>query len=116
MAAYLISRADVQSLDTVVFSAGPNEKEEAIALFTDPAAAEQYIEEAGWSSKYTVATVEPIPLLRWLLQAHEDGVQHIAVDPQYAAQESGERMNTLSIEGHLEHAGNHILDIARPDF
>lgn len=116
MTAYLICHSNVESLDTVVFSAGPSGREEAVALFTDPKSAEQYIAEAGWSGEYTVATVDPIPLLRWLLKAYDDGVQHIVVDPKYSQQQAGERLNTLSIEGHLEHAGKHVVDVARPDF
>ncbi len=116
MACYLISRASVPSLETIVFTAGPKEREEAIAVFTDPSRAAAYIEQAGWGEEYTVATLEPIPFLRWLLQAHDGGIQHIAVDPDYKSQQRGERQNTLSIEGHLEHAGRHILQVARPDF
>lgn len=116
MSAYLITRVNVTPLDTVVFSAGPKDNEEAVAVFTDPRNAEQYIEQAGWIDQYTVATLDPIPFLRWLLQAHDDGVRHIAIDPAYAEQMAGTRLNTLSIEGHLEHAGKHIIDVARPDF
>lgn len=116
MTCYVISRAAVPSLETIVFTAGPKEKEEAIAVFTDPSGAQSYLESAGWSEEYTVATLEPIPLLQWLLQAHEAGVHHIVVDPNYERQRRGERQDTLSIEAHLEHAGNHILQVARPDF
>lgn len=116
MAAYLISRTNVEALETVVFSAGPNDNEEAVAVFTDPKAVEAYMKDAGWESEYTVATVQPIPFLRWLLKLHDEGVQHIAIDPNYSEQHTGQRLNTLSIEGHLEHAGKHIVDVARPDF
>ena len=116
MPAYLISRANVEALDTVIFSAGPNDKEEAVAVFTDPEAAEEYMQEAGWADEYTVATVEPIPFLRWLIQVYDEGVQHIAVDPKFSEQQAGQKLNTLSVEGHLEHAGKHIVDVARPDF
>jgi hypothetical protein len=116
MACYLISRASIPSLETIVFTAGPKEKEEAIAVFTDPSAAESYVERAGWGEEYAVATLESIPFLKWLLQAHENGIQYIAVDPDFESQHRGERQNTLNIEAHLEHAGSHILQVARPDF
>ena len=116
MPAYLISRANVKILDTIIFSAGPNEKEEAVAVFTDPRGAETYIQEAGWAAEYTVATVEPIPFIRWLLQVHDEGVQHLVVDPKYSDQKAGNRLNTLDVKGQLEHAGKHIVDVARPDF
>lgn len=116
MPAYLITRKNVEPLDTVVFSAGPNENEEAIALFTDPNAAETYVQEAGWENEYTVATVDSIPFLRWLLHAYDDGVRHLVVDPDYQSQELGICLNTLDIEAHLSHAGEHVVDVARPDF
>jgi hypothetical protein len=116
MSAYLISRANVEALDTVIFSAGPNDNEEAVAMFTDPNLAEKYLKEAGWEGTYTVATVEPIPFLRWVLKLHDEGVRHLVIDPEYSQQTEGLRLNTLSIEGHLEHAGKHIVAVARPDF
>lgn len=116
MVAYLIARENVDPLDTVVFAAGPNGKEEAVALFTDPNTAKSYIEAAGWEDEYTVATVEPIPFLRWLLHAYDDGVHHLVVDPDFADQEAQVRLNTLDLEAHLAHAGEHIVEVARPDF
>ena len=116
MSAYLISRANVEALDTIIFSAGPNDKEEAVAVFTDPRSAEAYMKEAGWEGEYAVAIVESIPFLRWLMKVYDEGVQHIAVDPNYSEQRSGSRLNTLSVEAQLEHAGKHIVDVARPDF
>lgn len=115
-AAYLISRKDAESLDTIVFSAGPEDAEEAVAVFTDPTSAEKYLEDAGWEREYVVAAVEPIQFLRWLLFAYDDGIDHLVVDPIYAEQQAGQQLNTLSIEGHLEHAGSHIVNVARPDF
>ena len=116
MPAYLISRTDAESLETVVFSAGPDGKEEAVAVFTDANCAEQYLIDSGWKGEYTVAIVEPIPFLRWLLQVHDDKVEHLVIDPKHAEQQTGQRLNTLSVKGQLEHAGQHIIDVARPDF
>ncbi|MCA9198271.1 MAG: hypothetical protein KDA87_12065 [Planctomycetales bacterium] len=116
MPAYLISRTNVEALDTVIFSAGPKEREEAVAVFTDPKSADAFMQDAGWAKDYTVATVEPIPFLRWLIQVHDEGVQHIVVDPSFSEQQAGKRLNTLSVKAHLEHAGKHIVDVARPDF
>jgi hypothetical protein len=116
MAAYLISRAGEPTLDTVVFAAGPHDNEEAVAVFTDPTTARAYIESAGWDADYTVATLDAIPFLKWLLHAHQQGVRHLAVNPDYERQQRGERQTTLSIEAHLAHAGDHILQVADPDF
>ena len=116
MAAYLISRTTSEVLDTTVFSAGPKDNEEAVLVFTSAKDAQQYIDDAGWQDDHTVATVESIPFLKWLMKAYDEGVQHLAVDPKYVDQASGTRLNTLDIEGQLEHAGNHIVDVASPDF
>ena len=116
MSAYLICRAKVKTLDTVIFFTDPYEKEEAVAVFTDSKKAEAYLSDAAWVGEYTVATVDAIPFLKWLLQLHDEGVQYLVIDPKYADQQAGIRMNTLSIKGHLEHAGNHIVDVARPDY
>lgn len=116
MPAYLISKANVDALDTIIFAAGPNEKEEAVAVFTDPRSAEDYMKVAGWASEHTVATVEPIPFLRWLLKVYDEGVQHLVINPDYSEQQAGKRLNTLDVKGQLEHAGKHIVDVARPDF
>lgn len=116
MPAYLISRANVEALETIVFSAGPHNEEEAVAVFTDPKRAEQYMQEAGWDSEYAVATVEPIPFLRWVMRVHDEGVQHLVIDPSFAEQQEGRRLNTLDVKGQLEHAGSRIVDVARPDF
>ena len=116
MTAYILTRTQSEELDTVIFAAGPNDRDEAVAVFTDLANAEQYLVEANWSPEYTVATLESIPFLRWMLQLHDNGVSYLAIDPTFADQQSGVRIDTLSIEGHLEHAGKHIVDVARPDF
>lgn len=116
MPAYVITRSNVEALDTIVFSAGPNENEEAVAVFTGPRLAEEYLKLAGWQAEYTVATVEPIPFIRWLLALHDDGVQHLVIDPDHADQQAGNGLSTLSIAGQLEHAGKHIVAVARPDF
>lgn len=116
MSAYLITRTNVSDLETVVFLAGPENREEAVAIFTNPQAAELYITQAGWQSEYTVATLDSIPFLRWLLKLHDEKVTHLVINPNYQEQQAGEKLNTLSIEAHLEHAGKHVVDVARPEF
>jgi hypothetical protein len=116
VAAYLISRKDVDDLETIVFAVGREDNEEAIAVFTDERTAEKYIHDAGLDDEFTVAMVEPIPMLQWIVQAYEDGVQHLVLNPDFADQQAGRAVDTLSVEAHLEHAAEHILQFARPDF
>ncbi|RMF41276.1 MAG: hypothetical protein D6753_09865 [Planctomycetota bacterium] len=115
MAAYLICRNGVDDLETIVFSAGPNENEEAVAVFSDPAKAEAYLQAAGLDGEYTVATVDPIPFLRWVITAHDNGVQHLVVDPDYEQQKAGQKLTSLSIEAQLEHAGDRLIQGAEAD-
>lgn len=116
MSAYLICRAKAEDLETIIFSVGPHKQQEAVAVFTDLNAAESYIHEAGWAGKYTVATLEPIPFLRWLLRVYEESVRHLVINPNYADHQAGVRLSTLDLERHLEHAGSQVLEVASPDF
>ncbi len=113
MATYLIAQKETKQLETVIFSGDGGE---AVAVFTDPKNAQQYIDDAGWAGKYTVATLEPIEFMQWLIQCNRDGVKYMATDPTRAQQESGLKVNSLNIEAQLEHAGRHINLVANPDF
>jgi len=116
MPVYILAQADCDDLATAIFSAGPDSREEAVAVFTDSSTAEKYLEDAGWTSEYTIATVDAIPFMKFVLELHAQGVQHMAIDPHFADQQAGIRLDTLDIEAHLEHAGRHIMEVARPDF
>ena len=113
MSTYLIANRDSEQLETIVFSA---EGGDAVAVFTDPANAQNYIDDAGWGENFTVASLQPIELMEWLLNCYRNGVRLMATDPERRRQESGQRLNVLDIEGQLEHAGRHINLIANPDF
>jgi len=114
MAAYLITKNDSEVLDMPVYAA--DESEEITMVFTSPESAQRYIDDAEWSDEYTVATLDSIPFLEWLLHCHRSGVDLIATDPKRSDQEAGQKINSLSIEAHLQHAGDHIVSVANPDF
>ena len=114
MSAYLITKIDSEVLDMPVYAAG--EAEEIVVLFTCETNAQQYIDDAGWSDKYTVATLDSIALLEWLLHCHRSGVDLIATDPKRSEQMAGQKLSSLSIEAHLKHAGEHIVATANPEF
>lgn len=114
MAAYLIAIKDSEVLDTPVFAA--DQHEEIVMVFTDPKNAQQYIEDAGWSEDHTVATLDSISFMEWLIQCHRSGIDLMATDPKRSEHEAGMKINSLSIKGHLEHAGEHIVLTANPDF
>lgn len=116
MSAYLITKKDSEVLDVEIFAAGENEGEEIVMVFTDEKNAQQYIDDAGWSADHTIAALDSIALLEWLIQCHRNGVELMATDPRRADQDAGRKLNALSIEAHLKQAGDHIVLVANPDF
>ncbi len=116
MAAYLITKKGIDDLETVVFKAGPEGGGESVPVFTDPARAQRYIDEAAWSNEFTIAEVEPVEFLKWLMHCHADGIELLATDPDRNEHVAGRRIETMNIAAQLEHAAMHILQIAHPDF
>ena len=114
MSAYLITKKDSEVLDLPVYAAG--ESEEIVMVFTSSDCAQRYIDDADWSDEYTVATLDSIAFLEWLLHCHRSGVDLIATDPKRSEHDAGEKLSSLSIEAHLKHAGDHIVLTANPDF
>ena len=114
MSAFLITKTDSEPLDTPVYAA--DETDEIVMVFTSQQSAQRYIDDAEWGDEYTVATLEPISFLEWLLLCHRNGIESIATDPSRSDQISGQRVSSLSIEDHLIHAGQHIVAVATPDF
>jgi hypothetical protein len=113
MATYLISKKDTKQLETIVFNA---EGGEAVAVFTDPKNAQQYIDDADWSEEFTVATLDAISFMEWLITCYRDGVLFMATNPRRSEQEAGMKVDSLNIEAQLTHAGQHINLVANPDF
>ena len=113
MATYVISKKDTEQLETIVFDA---EGGEAVFVFTDPKHAQAYIDDADWSGEFTVATLDAISFMEWLIKCYRDGVCCMATNPVRAEHESGLKVDSLDIEAHLHHAGEHIHLIANPDF
>lgn len=114
MSAYLITMKNSTVLDTPVFVADQND--EIVMVFTDPKNAQQYINDAGWTEDHTVATLDSIAFMEWLIHCHRSGVDLMATDPKRADHDAGRKINSLSIKAHLEHAGEHIVLTANPEF
>lgn len=114
MSAFLVTLKDSKLIDTPVFAA--DETDEIVMVFTTQQSAQQYIDDSDWGESYVVATLDPITLVEWLLMCHRSGVDSIATDPKRSDQQQGIKINSLSIEAHLKHAGEHIISVANPDF
>ena len=110
---YLLANKESKLLETTIFQ---SEEGDAVVVFTDRKHAETYISEAGWEDEMVVAELRAIPLLEWLLLCFKDGVKLMAINPRREEQESGYRLSTLNIEAQLENAGDHIFQVASPDF
>ncbi len=113
MAAYVLANKNTEELETTVFS---SEAGDAVAVFTDQKNAQEYLDDADWNDSMTVAHLNAIQLMEWLIHCHRNGVRLMLTDPRRSEQESGMRLSTLDIEAQLEHAGSHIVRIANPDF
>lgn len=81
MSVFVIAKKNTEFLDTPVFHAGQSGDQEAVAVFTTREAADQYIEDAGWSEDNEVGELEPIQLFRWLASANEQGTEMVVVNP-----------------------------------
>ena len=78
--------------------------------------AENYLASAGLEASHTVAELEDVPFLNWVLQAHGEGLTHLAVNPRFEQVAACQTVETLDIQAHLQHAAEHMLQLARPDF
>lgn len=114
MSTFLIANKDSDKLETIVFDGEGGT--ESVAVFTDFKKADQYIRDANWTDQYTVATLQPIDFMEWLIHCHRSGIQLMVTDPLRSDQEAGRKLSTLNIEAHLEHAGEHIELVADPEF
>lgn len=114
MSAFLITRKESEPIDTPVYAA--DETDEIVMVFTTQQSAQRYIDDAQWGDQYTIAQLEPIPFLQWLLLCHRNGIASIATDPIRSEQQNGQRINSLNIEAHLNHAGQHIVSVANSEF
>ena len=113
MPAYVLANKNTEELETTIFA---SEAGDVVAVFTDSKHAQKYLDDAGWNDSMTVATLNAIQLMEWLIHCHRNGVRLMAADPRRSEQESGMRLSTLNIEAQLEHAGSHIVRVANPEF
>lgn len=113
MATYVLVNSKTEDLETTVFA---SEAGDTVALFTDSKNAQQYLDDAKWNDEMSVAELDNIQLMEWLIHCYRNGVKLMATDPSRSEQESGMRVSTLDIEDQLGHAGNHIFQVANREF
>jgi hypothetical protein len=113
MPTFVFTNKNTPELETTIFA---SEAGDSVIIFTDEQNAKNYLSDAGWEQEMVVAALGPIQLIEWLLHCHHRGVKLLATNPRRAEHEAGLRVNTLNIEAQLMHAGDHIFQIACPDF
>jgi hypothetical protein len=113
MAAYVLTNKNTKELETTVFA---SESGDTVAVFTEQGKAQQYLDNAGWQDNMSVAELDDVSFLEWLLLCHRNGIKQMATDPNRKEQESGQRIDTLDIAGQLQHAGESITHVASSDF
>lgn len=112
MSPYVISKTNDKSvLDTIVFHAGEDGDEEAVAVFTNEAAAQNYVDQANWDEPHRPVALAPLALLQWLYQSYNQGVQNLTVDPQRQPQIAGHPQPVLSIESALARCANELVAV-----
>lgn len=106
MDVYAIADSDESDdvLNTPVFDCG-QVSESAIALFTDEKYAQSFIAAASWGSKQTVAELETSQAARLMLEAYEEDVRFLAIDPQFG---SGEAAAIVPITDHPVEAATEL--------
>ena len=102
MGAFVITRKHSEFLDTPTHRAGPDDKDEAIVVFTTRRAAEKYVEDAGWATEYEVGELRSIQLLRWVLIAFEQGTDMVVVNPSRKRHLAGEPQSVVFLNEPLD--------------
>lgn len=113
MATYVLANKNTTELETTVFS---SESGDTVAVFTDAKKASAYLEDAGWQDEMTVAQLNSVQFMEWLIMCHRNGVKLMATDPLRSEQEAGRKVNTLEIDAQLDQAGEFITQVANREF
>lgn len=111
MLAYVLARTDEPDLETIIYE---TQMGDATFVFTNDADAESYLTQSGDADNYSVAELQPIEFVEWMLKCRKNGVESMVINPSFQEHSSGKLMNSVNIEAHLEHFGLHFLEIADP--
>lgn len=109
---YALTKKGEEDFAPPVFETGTAEDEEAVGVFTTAENAEAFLEAIGWQETDEIAELEPIDLLGWLLEAHQEGLAYLIVDPDANLAE-GEEQTVLSLEEEFEQLAAALADDVR---
>lgn len=107
---FVIAKKNSPELITSIMCAGPDCSEDAVAVFTEKAAAELYLTQAGWVETETVAELETSSFLAWLNEAVKAGPKLIAVDPDRVHQDDGISQPVIPAAEFFDRLGSMITE------
>jgi len=108
IAVFAIVKKGTDLLDTPVFRAGESGDEEAVAVFTGRDQAQQYLDRAGWNETDEIGELSPDDLLRWLVEAAQDGVHYAVVNPNRDRHLAGDTQAVLSLDALSEESAGSL--------
>lgn len=115
-AVFVIAKKGIDFLETPVFHAGESGEEEAVALFTNRQQAEQYLDRAGWGETDEIGELSPSKMLRWLVEAEQDGIRNVTINPDRDRHRAGDPQSVLSLADLGEDADRffrEVMELAR---
>ncbi|MEZ6129999.1 MAG: hypothetical protein R3C59_15050 [Planctomycetaceae bacterium] len=95
---FVIAKQDTRDLVTTAFDAGRNADSNAVLVFSTETKAQAYLQNAEWLQSETVAELQSVDFIRWLLDCRDNGVTLAAVDPDRIQQQDGIRQTVISID------------------
>ena len=111
MPAYLLSKHGASDLETIVFTLdNESGQDEGIPVFTKEELARDWLSGSDFESDYDVVMLEDLPFMFWCMQICQEGIGHLILDADRAAQSAGEGQDTIDLAGHLAWSATQLLN------
>lgn len=109
---YIIARGEISKqsglLNAMVFSAGREKRDKAVALFSAQSRAEEFMQSADVADPVQVVELKPGELGRWLFEAIRSSVRFLAVNPRPQKQRRGRPQAVVDLTSSLEVVGQKL--------
>lgn len=110
MPAFLLSKQSASDLETIVFTLdNVGGEDEGIPVFTSEETAREWLSGSEFESDYDVVMLEDLPFMFWSMEICKEGIGHLILDPNRAAQSAGEGQDTIDLAGHLAWSATQLL-------
>jgi hypothetical protein len=101
VATYVIAKKNRGEWDLPVFHAGERGDDEAIAAFTGAGRAADYLRAAQMQDDHDVHEVTAIELFEIMVEAHEEEIRYLAVNPDRASHSFGKKQPVIVLKEQL---------------